>query len=88
MNTQLITRREFDDLKNYSCSIPTLTTVGKRWKRAKEYSRQTDNPRDWILCEYVELDPPNPDRVGIRYSQIAIASEDEELIMSRLYSRS
>lgn len=28
-----LTKRELDELPEYSCSMPTGTTVGKRWKR-------------------------------------------------------
>ena len=31
--TALMTRREFEDLPQYSCSLPTGQTIGKRWKR-------------------------------------------------------
>jgi len=33
MDDTLLTQKEFDDLLEYSTSIPTGTTIGKRWKR-------------------------------------------------------
>lgn len=41
-----LTRKEFDDLLEYSSSIPTGTTIGKKWKRS-----QSDG---WWMGEYLE----------------------------------
>ncbi len=64
-----LTRHEFDRLGEYSCSLPTGTTAGKRWKRdANAYRRPetfhlhafdgTPEPSfrgpDWWMGEYVE----------------------------------
>jgi hypothetical protein len=36
----VLTKREFDELGEYSCSLPTGTTVGRRWKRDMNAYRQ------------------------------------------------
>ena len=51
METIVLTEIEFNQLPNYSCSYPTDTTIGKRWKRGEPYVR---DPHTWYLCEYVE----------------------------------
>ncbi len=33
MNEVCLTQKEFDDLLEYSMSLPTGTTIGKQWKR-------------------------------------------------------
>jgi len=58
---------EFDALPEYSCSLPTGTTIGKRWKRGEPYGQ----PTRWLLGEYVEH--ADPGKVGIRWSRIAVA---------------
>lgn len=59
---------EFRRLPEYSCSIPTGKTIGKRWKRGEPYG----HPEVWFLCEYVELDPPEPDRIGWTAHEILV----------------
>jgi len=49
----------------YSCSLPTGTTAGKRWMRnARAYGRPRVGP-EWYLGEYVE--GANPDCIDIRW---------------------
>ena len=56
----------FEALKRmdeYSCSLPTLTTIGKRWRCATKYT----GPRtEWKIATFVEH--PNPERVGIEWA--------------------
>lgn len=52
----VLTPREFEDLPEYSCSIPTGTTTGKMWRRHngshdQEYKRSGGRCR-WIICGY------------------------------------
>jgi hypothetical protein len=80
-----LTRREFNDLPEYSWTLPTGTTIGKRWKRnAYDLCKIPINvwclrfvfphPPLWILGEYVEPTPDMPpDCVGIEWSRIEIA---------------
>jgi len=66
-DTYVLTREEFDALPEYSCSIPTGTTIGKEWKRRKEYKSSCD---EWSMGEYVEIG--KKDRVGIAWADIEI----------------
>lgn len=59
---------EFDGLLDYSCSLPTGTTIGKRWKRGEPY--YGTGPKEWFQGEYVACD--KPDHVGIKWSKIEI----------------
>lgn len=77
-----LTRREFADLGEYSCSLPTGTRIGKRWKRdANAYRPPVRTsvlgvefvipwPEDWILGEYIEN--PNPEMVGVLWRKIVL----------------
>ena len=70
LETVLVTQKFFDDLPEYSCSMPTGTTIGKQWKRGEPYLV----PRtSWFLGEYVECD--KPDHVGITWKRIVICPE-------------
>ncbi len=57
-----MTLREFDDLLDYSRSMPTGTTNGKRWKR--------EQAGGWLMGEYCEVDDPN--KVGVKWREIFI----------------
>ena len=72
----ICTQGYFDSLGEYSCSLPTGTTVGKHWKR-NNGAYIKDAPDDWVICEYV--DHPDPKKVGIRYwkPEIQSAAADE-----------
>lgn len=65
--TITLTQREFDELLEYSASLPTGTTVGKRWKR-QVFSGP--HAGDWRMGEYVE--DPDPDMVGVKWRTITI----------------
>jgi hypothetical protein len=76
--------KEFEKLRNYSCSMPTAFVVGKRWKCAKHYHDQDmDDPSKWFMFEDMIVDSKC---VARRY-EIHIMSENEELISNRLYGR-
>jgi len=47
----IMTQREFDELLNYSCSLPTGVILGKQWKRRYPY---TGEPHAWYLGTYEE----------------------------------
>lgn len=71
--TALLTEEELDALPEYSSSIPTGTTIGKRWKRRtyKESNIPVDAfgydkdgffrlvPEGWVMGEYAEDENPN-----------------------------
>ena len=88
-----LTRVEFNKLLNeygeYSCSLPSGTTVGKKWFRnedafnntrdgyvARAETKMADVFPNWWQGEYVELDPPHPTAVGIRWRRIQIKKEE------------
>lgn len=75
-----VTAQELADLPEYSCSIPTGTTIGKRWKKdLRAYDR---NPvavteravlgPEWVMGEYV--DDPDPELIGIRWTRIKVTA--------------
>lgn len=78
-----LTEGEFNDLPNYSCSLPTGTTIGKRWKRREPYE---DGPPGtvhlWYMGEYVEH--PDPETVGIEWFLIELLTQREAQVL-RLY---
>lgn len=67
MNITLMSQEDFDALPNYSCSLPTGTTIGKRWKRRKDYY---DESKGWLLGEYIPSDQDGC--VGIRWTDLKI----------------
>lgn len=68
MKETVISREELAALLEYSCSLPTGTTIGKRWRRDTNAYRDDRRgvPSEWVLGEYVDIgDPAN---VGIRWT--------------------
>lgn len=68
----------FDDLLDYSCTLPTGAYPHKRWKRREPYRCVSDAcnegtcPRDchrWYMGEYVEI-PNDPKNVVIVWTEI------------------
>jgi len=72
-----ITESELAKLPEYSCSVPTGTTIGKRWK----YDHNAYNPRktseepEWYIREYVEH-PTDPSLVRIKTTKVAFVVPD------------
>jgi hypothetical protein len=65
----LIRSTELRDLLEYSHSLPTGTTIGKRWRRRVVGG--------WVLGTYVPH--PNPDLVGIRWEQAVVIPDDADV---------
>lgn len=65
----LMSMADFEELPEYSCSLPSLTTIGKRWKRGAPYVGVRTH---WWLGEYEECDPPDPEKVQILWRTIVI----------------
>ena len=77
-----LTRREFDELPEYSCTLPTGTTIGKKWKCNRNAYRGRDTaisdaeekitgiPINWWMGTYV--DHPDPKLVGIKWQKIQL----------------
>ncbi|MHC4216127.1 MAG: hypothetical protein ACYSWP_22465 [Planctomycetota bacterium] len=77
----LLTQKQFDDLGEYSCSLPTTYEgcIGMRWKRdinepIRHHNRgrvsKKELPPEWWMGEYIESDKPG--HIGIRWLRIAI----------------
>lgn len=71
MQTERISRRAFNSLPEYSCTLPTGTTIGKVWKRNRNFGR--DLPPDWVICEY--LSDPEPGYVRIEWRKPEIVEQ-------------
>lgn len=68
----VLTKQEFDELLEYSLTLPTGTTIGKKWKCRRPY--RDPNPT-WFLGEYVEetKEPwKSQNYVGIKWARIEI----------------
>jgi len=81
MQTLRLTQKEFDDLSDYSCSVPTGVVIGKRWKRRRDYY---DESKGWYIGEYVQ---DGPEHAKVKWYKPLIMTPDEELIASRLYAK-
>jgi len=75
METIVLTEKQFKDLPEYSCSIPTGTTIGKQWKHNRfAFDPSARDPRtgntieEWYLHEYIEH--KDPGKVGISTKSI------------------
>jgi hypothetical protein len=62
-----LTLEQFKALDEYSCSIPTGTTIGKKWKRRHPYGHATPNTV-WYQGEFRESSESG--MVDIRWSII------------------
>ncbi|MFJ9313782.1 hypothetical protein ACIRN4_06275 [Pimelobacter simplex] len=82
-----MSQQELDALLDYSTSLPTGKTIGKRWKR-----RLFAGPKAgaWVLGEYVE--DPNPELVAIVWHEIRVlpapAPEPSDSTAAALIERS
>ncbi len=76
----LLSTREFKSLKEYSCSLPTGTYIGKRWRRRVPYGERPDAEPEWFMGEYVESLIPG--EIGIEWTRIilfqALSPEPED----------
>jgi hypothetical protein len=64
-----LTPNEFRNLSEYSCSIPTGTTPGKRWKRLdgshdQEFIARGGKPK-WQIGEFDPNCPPDAKHIKI-----------------------
>ena len=68
------------ELAEYSCTLPTGTIIGKKWRRHEPYQRDLkkcgDNAKvacdHWILGEYIDIG--SCESVGIRWKKIEVVS--------------
>lgn len=64
---------EVERLDEYSCSLPTGTTVGKRWVRYQPYKVRPGRAQERWLGQYVEH--ADPGMVGIWWSPLLTETE-------------
>lgn len=57
MKETVITRQELAALGEYSCSIPTGVTIGKRWRRDMNAYREDRRgvPSEWVIGQFVDI---------------------------------
>lgn len=68
----VLTQKEFRELPEYSTSLPTGTTIGKKWKRQKDWQ---DASKGWLMGEYIPN--PNPKKVGIHWREVVVWENDD-----------
>lgn len=68
MAETIISREDLNALPEYSCSIPTGTVIGKRWRRNVNAYRKdrVGLPPEWMLGEYVDIGSETD--IGIRWT--------------------
>lgn len=80
MDKIVLTEPEFEALLEYSTSLPTGTSVSKRWKRAVP----PNAPVEWWMGEYVPH--ADPKMVGIKWYMIVrhskFPNQDQVLVVN------
>lgn len=74
-----LTLQEAQALPEYSASLPTGTTIGKRWRRHdgvfdQDFLLRGGTPV-WMIGEYIEINTPG--RVGIKWYRLCIKVKAE-----------
>ena len=67
--TAIVDPEMFSSLLDYSSSLPTGTTIGKRWKRRRDYH---DESKGWVMGEY--LADSDPDYVQIKWRDLEVVT--------------
>jgi hypothetical protein len=75
-----LTRAAFDALPEYSGTLPTGTTIGKRWRRRVPFSRASPSyvPARWFMGEYVHDRDAPAGSVAIVWREIEIVDDPVE----------
>jgi hypothetical protein len=66
----MLSIKEFEALPDYSCSLPTGTTVGKQWRRRTPYCIGQGIIHEFYLGEFVESYKPG--QIGIEWTRILL----------------
>ena len=69
--TAVMEQADFDALPEYSCSVPTGQTIGKRWKRARN---TWNGDAGWLMGSYEERVPVHPDFILTMFREIVVVS--------------
>jgi hypothetical protein len=72
LDPDVLTQSEFDALLDYSYSIPSGTTIGKKWKRRWPYRDDEGPPFFWYTGEYIR--DPEPGMIGIKWRRVVIVN--------------
>jgi hypothetical protein len=74
MEEDVLTKAQFADLPTYSCTLPSGTTIGKKWKRdvnePRRFQGDLSAKPEWWTGEYVPHE--NPELVGILWRRVVI----------------
>lgn len=62
-----LTQRELDAMDEYSSSTPSLTTIGKMWKRHYQHAHS-----GFVVCEFIDHRGGNPDLVSVETYDVII----------------
>ncbi|NIE80031.1 hypothetical protein [Asaia sp. As-1742] len=76
----LVTLKYLENLPEYSCSLPTGTTPGKRWKgevHFQPYGKRSLPRIGWMISEYYEGPELPPNRIGIHWYRPVIRVKAE-----------
>ena len=81
----MLSAKEFESLPDYSCSLPTGTYVGKRWRRRCPYRYEVDDPAAYTywMGEYVASLIPG--EIGIEWTQIILPDGYVPIELQRLH---
>ncbi len=68
----VLTKRQFEELGEYSCSMPSMVAEGRPWKRNENaYNRHNTIPA-WLMGEYIPS-PTSPEtHCSVRWSRIEV----------------
>lgn len=78
-----LTQKEFDALLTYSCSLPTGTIEGKRWKRDANWRGRIDGIGEvpvWKMGEYYRTAETLDDHIDIRWRPIIVGEPPPEYV--------
>ncbi len=85
--TQSEFRKFVSDNGEYSCTLPSGTTVGKRWARRTPYrhpmvmGHPTECAGRWYVGEYYDIHTPG--QIGIRWHKVVLR-DDNTMIRGRV----
>lgn len=66
-----LTPDEFDAMPEYSCSLPSGTIPGKRWRcNRTAYALPRGQKPDWWMGTYIDIEDPS--RMGIQWRRIMV----------------
>lgn len=64
---ETISREDLAALLEYSCSLPTGTTIGKRWRRSTHWPKYLETT-EWRIGSYVDCPCMGEGRVAIAWA--------------------